>query len=191
MKKTGLIAITVMLLLAANAKAQFTQDKAKVEAMFKIEAGYMPFVSNLGDKGDNGYYIDDMRHIANANVIGGVNICQDFFVGVGAGYGYVAKPDDFGEGWHSFLGFVDFDYRPLDVEWAPMAGAKVGVSYLMADSPYENTLKPYAEINAGVNWFFNYVYRNMERNYASVYLTVGFAYTQQTTFIPVRVGLRF
>ena len=191
MNKLRLISLLFILVLASSANAQYVQNKPKLEPMFKIEAGYLPYVSNLGHKGDFGYYINDMRHMANANVIGGVNIDQDFFVGVGMGYGFVTKPDDFANGWHSILGFVDFDYRPLDVEWSPMVGAKVGVDYMMTDSPYDNTLKPYAEVNTGINWFFNYVYRNMERNYASIYFQVGFAYTQQTTFIPVRIGLRF
>ena len=86
--------------------------------------------------------------------------------------------------------FVDFDFRPLDVEFSPMVGAKVGASYMMSDSPYENTLAPYVEINTGLNWFFRYVYRNMERNYLSLYLELAFAYTQQTCFLPVRLGIR-
>ena len=191
MNKIKILSLLLVLAMAIPAKSQYVQNKPKLEPMFKIEAGYMPFISNLGNKGDFGYLINDMRHIANANFIGGVNIRQDFFVGLGGGYGYVTKPDDFGNGWSSILGFVDLDYRPLDLEWAPMVGAKAGVSYMMSNGPYENTLKPYVEVNTGINWFFNYVYRNMERNYLSLYFEIGFAYTQQTTFIPVRVGLRF
>jgi hypothetical protein len=72
-----------------------------------------------------------------------------------------------------------------------MVGAKAGASYLMADSPFGNTLTPYIEISTGLNWFFRYEYRNMERNYLSVYLELAFAYTQQTCFLPIRVGFRF
>ena len=107
------------------------------------------------------------------------------------GYGYVAKPDDLASGWHSAMAFIDLDYRPLDVEWAPMVGAKLGGHYMMADSPYGNTFAPYVELSTGLNWFFRYEYRNMERNYLSVYVELAFAYTQQTTFIPIRLGFRF
>ncbi len=179
------------LLFVSPANAQFSQAGSDYEYMFKGEVGYMPFVSNLGHEGENGYYINDLRHIVNVNVINGVNIKQNFFVGLGLGYGYVTKPDDFSTGWHSALAFVDFDYRPLDVEWSPMVGARAGAHYMMADSPYGNTLTPYFEISTGLNWFFRHEYRNMERNYLSIFLELAFAYTQQTTFIPIRLGFRF
>ena len=182
--------------VSLNAAAQFRQDRSDVEYMFKAEIGYMPYVMNLGDAGAYGYYISDLQHAAGLSVINGVNIKQDFFVGLGLGYNMVIAPSDianldFGKGWHCPMAFIDFDYRPLDVEWSPMVGAKAGASYLMADSPHGNTLKPYLEVSTGLNWFFRYEYRNMERNYLSLYLEVAFAYTQQTTFVPVRFGVRF
>lgn len=191
MKRLKSIILIAAFLMAGPLKAQFTQTGSIFEYMFKGEIGYMPFVSNLGNEGEYGYYINDLRHMVNANVINGVNIKQDFFVGVGLGYGYVAVPSDFSNGWHSAMAFIDFDYRPLDVEWSPMVGARVGAHYMMADTPYGNTLQPYAEISTGLNWFFRYEYRNMERNYLSVFVELAFAYTQQSTFIPIRVGFRF
>ena len=188
----ALLAVAVSLL----ATAQFRQDRSDYEYMFKADLGYMPFVMNLGDKGVNGYYISDLQHAASVNIINGVCIKQDFFVGLGLGYNMVIAPSDianfnFANGWHCPMAYIDFDYRPLDVEWSPMVGAKAGASYLMADSPYGNTLTPYIEISTGLNWFFRYEYRNMERNYLSVYLELAFAYTQQTCFLPIRVGFRF
>lgn len=188
----ALLAVAVSL----PATAQFRQDRSDYEYMFKADLGYMPFVMNLGDKGVNGYYISDLQHAASVNIINGVCIKQDFFVGLGLGYNMVIAPSDianfnFANGWHCPMAHIDFDYRPLDVEWSPMVGAKAGASYLMADSPYGNTLTPYIEISTGLNWFFRYEYRNMERNYLSVYLELAFAYTQQTCFLPIRVGFRF
>ncbi len=188
----ALLAVAVSL----PATAQFRQDRYDYEYMFKADLGYMPFVMNLGDKGANGYYISDLQHAASVNIINGVCIKQDFFVGLGLGYNMVIAPSDianfnFANGWHCPMAYIDFDYRPLDVEWSPMVGAKAGASYLMADSPYGNTLTPYIEISTGLNWFFRYEYRNMERNYLSVYLELAFAYTQQTCFLPIRVGFRF
>ena len=191
MRKINIVFVVVAVLLSLHASAQFSQDKSNYEYMFKAEAGYMPFVSNIGKAGDNGYYIDDQRHVANINVINGVNLYQEFFVGLGVGAGYVAQPKDLANGWLSALVFIDMDYRPLDVEFSPMVGARLGASYLMADTPYGNTLQPYAELLTGLNWFYRYRYRNMERNYRSVFVELGVAYTQQTIFLPVRVGIRF
>jgi len=181
----------LLALLPCFAKAQFSQDGSDFEYMFKAEVGYWPFISNLGEEGSYGYYISDLRHVANVNVINGVNIKQDFFVGLGLGYGMVSVPSDFLNGWHSAMVFVDFDYRPLDVEFSPMVGAKAGVNYMMADTPYGNTLTPYAEVSTGLNWFFNYRYRNMERNYRSLFVEVAVAYMQQSVLLPIRLGVRF
>ncbi|MBP5189926.1 MAG: hypothetical protein J6031_03305 [Bacteroidales bacterium] len=196
MNKIKLFFMFAAVAVSLTARAQFRQDRSDFEYMFKAEIGYMPFVMNLGDAGASGYYISDLQHAAGASVINGVNIKQDFFVGIGLGYSYVAVPKEviggnFANGWHCPMAFIDFDYRPLDVEWSPMVGAKAGASYLMADSPYGNTLTPYVELSAGLNWFFRYEYRNMERNYLSLYLELAFAYTQQAVFIPVRLGFRF
>lgn len=190
-KSIRFVSLLFLILAATTANAQYRQDRSEFEYMFKAEAGYMPFVANLGSEGENGYYISDQRHMVNVNVINGVNFRQDFFVGLGLGYGYAAKPGNFSEGWHTAMGFVDVDYRPLREEFAPMVGAKLGASYMMSDTPYENTLTPYLELSTGINWFFRFGYRNMERNYLSLYLELAVAYTQQTVFIPVRMGFRF
>ncbi len=191
MNKISTIFLALAMLVCVSAKAQFKQDFHKVEYMLKVEAGYLPFMTNIGHAGDNGYYNEDLRHAAGLNVINGVCISQDFFLGFGVGYNYVARPNDIAGGWHSGLAFADFDYRPIDDEWAPMLMARLGASYMMADNSYGNTLTSYAEVGIGFNWYFNYVYRNMERNYKSVYVTLGLAYMQQATFLPIRVGVRF
>ena len=196
MKSLKTFLIVSFIFAATATQAQFRQDRHDVEYMFKAEIGYMPFISNLGSEGDYGYIINDLRHGVGLNVINGVNIKQDFFVGLGLGYNLIAKPADItglniGEGWHCPMGFVDFDFRPLNEEWAPMFGARFGASYLMADNKYGNTLKPYVEVSTGVNWFFRHEVRNMERNYMSLFLELAVAYTQQTVFLPMRFGVRF
>lgn len=194
MKRTILMLMAVIALMPVY--GQFRQDRSEVEYMFKGELGYMPFVMNFGKEGPSGYYIDNLQHAVGANIINGVNIRQDFFVGIGLGYSFVALPSDmkdfnFGAGMHCPMAFVDLDYRPLDVEWAPMVGLRGGASYLMSNGAYGNTLSPYFELSTGLNWFFRYEYRNMERNYLSVYAEVAFAYMQQACFVPVRIGIRF
>ena len=196
MNKIKAFFLLVAIAISFTATAQFRQDRSDYEYMFKAEMGYMPFISNLGHEGDYGYIISNLEHGVGLNVINGVNIKQDFFIGLGLGASFIARPADmanfdFGAGMLCPKAFADFDYRPLNEEWAPMFGARVGASYLMSDGPYGNTLKPYVELLTGVNWFFRHVVRNMERNYASLYLEVGFAYTQQTCCLPIRLGIRF
>lgn len=195
MNKIKTIILVALLSVVTMASAQFSQDHPKAEYMFKAELGYLPFVSNLGHAGDNGYYIEDLQHMLNLNVINGVCLDQDYFLGIGVGYSNVFIPakvmNDIMGGWHNVMAFVDFDYRPLDREWAPLFYARGGADYMMAKSAYGSTLTPYAEIGLGINWYFDYRMVNMERNYRSLYLELGFAYTQQTTFLPVRLGIRF
>lgn len=196
MKQFRILILVCATMFSLSTNAQFRQDHAKVDYMFKAELGYLPFVDNLGDKGEYGYIINDMQHAVNVNVINGININQDFFLGLGLGYNFVAKPKDIGnlnidQGSHCPMAFLDFDFRPLNEEWAPMFEAKIGASYLMSDGPYDNTLKPYIELATGVNWFFNHEVRNMERNYKSLYMTIAFAYTQQACYVPIRIGFRF
>lgn len=196
MNKIKILFAFFALAVSLPAMAQFRQDRHDAEYMFKVEIGYSPFVSNLGKESEMGYIINDMRHAAGINIINGVNIKQDFFIGLGLGYNFVAKPADIGHinidnGWHCPMAFIDFDFRPLDEEWAPMFGAKVGASYLMTDGPYGNSLKPYIEVSTGVNWFFSHAIRNLEHNYKSLFIELAFAYTQQTCFVPIRLGLRF
>lgn len=191
MSKIRILAIALLLTFASTAMAQFRQDRHNVEYMFKWEAGYAPFVSNLGQPGPYGYYIEDLRHTAGLNLINGVCIKQEFFLGLGLGYDYMFRPADLAGGWHSALGFLDFDYRPFDRAWCPMGYARAGAHYMMGDTPYGNTLTPYFEIGMGVNWHYNYVLSNYERNYRSLILEVGVAYTQQTVYVPLRIGMRF
>ncbi|MBQ2508448.1 MAG: hypothetical protein II532_01605 [Bacteroidales bacterium] len=191
MNKISSILLTAALLFSLAAQAQFKQDFHKVEYMLKVEGGYMPFMTNAGHAGNFGYYNDDLRHVSTFSIINGVCVSQDFFVGLGLAYNYMARPDNFADGWHGGMAYVDFDYRPLEEEWAPMFYARAGGSYLMGEQGYGNTLTGYAELGLGLNWYFNYVYSNMERNYKSIYLTIGFAYMQQATYLPIRLGVRF
>jgi len=191
MNKIKSIILAVMLLLSSSAFAQFRQDRSIYEYMFKWEAGYAPFVSNLGNPGEYNFYINDLRHMAGVNLINGVCIKQDFYLGVGLGYDYVVNPSDLKGGWHSGLAFIDFDFRPLDMEWSPMVYAKGGAHYMMGKTPYGNTITPYLEVGLGANWYYNYVLSNMERNYHSLFFELGIAYTQQTVVIPFRIGMRF
>lgn len=192
MNRIKYLLLAIAILASCSVKAQFMQDKGKYEYMFKAELGYMPFISNFtNNKGENGYYIENQQHIANVNIINGLNISQDFFVGLNLGYGYVAEIADMANGKHNIMVGIDADFRPINEEFAPIVYGKLGASYLLSSGANGNTLTPYFEIGTGLNWFFSYAMRNMEHNYKTVYLTVGAAYMQQSLFIPVRLGYRF
>lgn len=195
MNKIKLFVLLVLATFVSTAQAQYSQARPECEYMFKAELGYMPFVSNLGHAGAEGYYLDNLQHMLNVNVINGINIDQDYFLGFGVGYANAFVPSQLSDnllgGKHCVMGFADFDYRPLSMEWAPMFYGRAGANYMLnSDGPYGNTLTPYIELGLGMNWFFDFRMVNMERNYRSLYLSIGFAYTQQTTFIPVRLGIR-
>lgn len=183
--------LAALLFAAGGAKAQYMQNRPPVEPMFKVSMGGAPFIANL-QKGDKGYILDHTQSFANANVMGGICISQDFFLGVGLGYNFFANPSDLANGLHGATAYVDFDYRPLQLELSPMLYAKAGASYLInPNGAYGNTLTPMVDLGVGCNWYYSHAVVNMERNYRSLYLTVGFAYMQQTAFLPVRIGLRF
>lgn len=182
------------MLMGFSAKAQYNQNRPDWEWMFKADLAYAPFMTNPNDKESDGYYLNNQQHFGGINVMGGACLSQDFFVGLGAGFNYYAVPSEIGDDLgHSHMGlqvYGDFDYRPLQDKFSPMVYAKAGASYMMSDEAYGNTLTPMVEVGLGCNWYFSHAVVNMERNYKSVYLTLGFAYMQQTFFLPLRLGIR-
>ena len=180
-----------MLFAALGAKAQYRQNRPAVEPMFKVGMGYAPFIANV-QKGDDGFILDHTQSFATADLAGGVCISQDFFLGLGAGYHYFANPNSLSDGLHGAVAYVDFDYRPLHIEFSPMFYGKAGASYLInPDGLRGNTLTPMVDVGVGCNWYYRHSVVNMERNYRSLFLTVGFAYMQETSFLPICIGLRF
>ncbi len=191
-----------MLLAATTAAAQFTQQRPNVEFMMKAELGYLHNVGNYGEpaiEGVNpndkpaGFNLNNHEEGAGLNIILGVNISQDFFLGGGLGYDYcfpihegniVKTPSQ------EAHAFIDMDFRPVGDTWAPMVGARIGGSFLMNPGNYGNTVSPYIELYGGLNWFYDHALQQMTRNYHSLYAEVGILMVQQTVFIPIRVGWR-
>lgn len=207
MKKINVLIFAALLGVSMSAAAQFSQLGPKNEFMFKVEAGYSLFMGNHGEAGYNGYYLSKFHHAAGLNVMAGLNISQDWFVGGGVGFNYYHNlQQGLAEPYPGINFFVDFDFRPIwqavmgldyqptSIKWAPMVGARAGGSLLMGDSYYGTTFTPMLEIYAGANWYYWYALfgmRNMERNWHSFYATIGVAYMQQTIFMPIRIGWRW
>ena len=201
MNRIKTIIVAALLALSFGASAQYSQLGPKNEFMFKAEIGYAPFMGNYGKLGENGYNLANYENAAGLNVMAGMNISQDWFLGLGVGgnYYHSLKIKDAKSHFGANV-FVDFDFRPIwkavmgvdyqptTIKWAPLMGARVGGSILMADQTF---FTPMAEAYGGINWYYAHGLRNMGHNWHSFYATLGVAYMQQTFFLPVRVGWRW
>ena len=204
MNKLKVLVVTVLVSVSLSAAAQYSQLGKKNEFMLKVDAGYAPFMGNVGEAGDYGFYLGEFHSAANANVMAGLNISQDWFVGLGAGFNYFHNFNhkevdalmgvnffadmDFRPIWKAIMGL---DYQPTSIKFAPLIGARVGGSLLFADNMM---FSPMAEVYGGLNWYYWYHIhgmRNMTRNWHSFYATIGVAYMQQTVFLPIRLGWRW
>lgn len=201
MKSIKVILLSFLLLSATAASAQYTQDNPKVEGMFKIEAGFLHNVGNYGsptndpnntNTQETGYNLNAWEEAAGLNVMGGINISQDFFLGLGAGYNFCApmRPVHLDRSSHMANIFLDMDFRPVGDTWAPMVGTRLGGSVLLNPNNYGMTMSPYIELYGGLNWFYDHALQQMSRNYHSLYVEAGVLFAQQTVFIPIRVGWR-
>ncbi|MBR1799360.1 MAG: hypothetical protein IJ761_05620 [Bacteroidales bacterium] len=205
MKFAKMLVIALTVGLSVPVAAQFSQLGPKNEKMLKIEAGYAPYMGNVGTAGEKGYYLSKFHNAINLNVMCGVNVSQDWFLGGGMGLNYFHNTSQAEA--QSLLGanvFFDFDFRPIwkavmgvdyqptTIKWAPLVGARVGGSVLLGDdSGYGTTITPMGEVYGGINWYYRHGLRNMEHNWHSLYATIGVAYMQQTVFLPIRVGWRW
>lgn len=204
MKNIKTLILIALIAVATSASAQFSQSKASVEYMFKVEAGYLHNVGNYGQANvnsngstnpadANSFALRDHEEAAGLNIINGINISQDFFLGFGLGYSYCYPLYQGNEGLdasHMGQAFIDMDYRPIEADWAPMVGARIGGSFLMNNNNYGTTMSPYVEVYTGLNWFYDHALQQMDRNYHSFYAEVGVVFQQQTIFIPIRLGWR-
>jgi hypothetical protein len=173
--------------------------------MLKVEVGAAPFMGNAGTPGDNGYNLSHYENAVGLNVMAGMNISQDWFLGGGVGGNYyfslkqqTADPMfganvfvdlDFRPIWKAVMGV---DYQPTSINWAPLMGVRAGGSMLFAD---QMLFTPLLEAYGGINWYYGQHYargmRNKTRIWHSLYATLGVAYMQQTVFMPLRVGWRW
>lgn len=207
MNKTRIIIATVLTVLAVNATAQYSQLGKPNEFMLKIEMGYAPFMGNVGQAGEHGYYLSKYHQAMGLNLLAGTNISQDWFIGGGVGANYyhnfqhaqavslfganVFADVDFHPIWQGLMGL---DYQPATITWAPMVGARLGGSVLMGQAEpdgYGTTITPMGEFYVGLNWYYQHGLRNMGHNWHSFYATIGVAYMQQTVFLPARLGWRW
>ena len=191
MKRFAFLLLLVVLGSTASVWAQYRQDRNLNKFMMKLEAGAMPYISNTGIEGEYGFIVNDRQMVGSVFMAMGINLVHDFFVGLGAGYNYFTAPSAVASAQHSATAYLDMDYRPFQTKYAPLISTKLGANYLLA-TPYGNSLKPYVEFCTGINVYTKFRFVNHERdNYSSWYFQIGVAHTQQTFFVPARIGLRF
>lgn len=204
MNRIKAILTVVLTTLTLGASAQYSQLGAKNEFMLKLEAGYAPFMGNVGNAGEHGFNVNKFHNAANANAMAGINISQDWFVGAGAGFAYyhnlqqgVVTPMmgvnafvdvDFRPIWQGLMGL---DYQPATIKWAPLVGARAGASIILDQPDYGMTVTPLAEVYGGINWYYLHGLRNMQHNWHAFYATIGVAWLQQAVLLPVRIGWRW
>lgn len=204
MRQIKVIVMAVLLGLTVPTMAQYSQLNSKVEFMSKVDLEFAPFMGNVGDAGEFGYYLANFQSAAGLSAMAGVNISQDWFLGGGVGYHYYANVKDFGTALHGVQVFADMDFRPIwkgimgvdyqpvTIRWAPVVDLRLGGSILLdAADRYGSNFSPLAEVSAGINWYYMHGLRNMEHNWHAFYLTIGVAYMQQTVFLPIRLGWRW
>ena len=203
--KIKVLVFAVLAGLSLSATAQYTQKLGSGnEFMLKVEGGISPFMGNVGEADATGYNLNKFHTGADLNVMAGINISQDWFLGGGRGACYFFSPNqesaeshfgvnifadmDFRPIWKAIMGL---DYQPTSIKFAPLLGVRAGGSMLFADNML---FTPLLEVYGGLNWYYWYhIYgmRNMSRNWHSFYVTIGIAYMQQTVFLPIRIGWRW
>ena len=155
MSRIKAIIAAALVALSFNATAQFSQLGASNQFMLKAEIGYAPFMGNYGKLGNEGYNLSYYQNAAGLNVMAGINISQDWFLGGGVGANYyhnfaqkeakslfganVFVDFDFRPIWKAVMGV---DYQPTTIKWAPLMGARVGGSLLFADKLVLRTRPP-------------------------------------------------
>lgn len=172
MNKLKLIAIGLITILT------FNQGYSQINYSIKAETGFLIYQNNTRavDPGPNwkGYNLYEQNGI-DFNIVNGINLKNKLFAGIGLGYLNF-------EGIDGFSAFADFEYLPLKTKLTPLINLKFGYSHIW--NQYKNgTGTGLCEFTVGMN------YRLTGK--IGIYAKSGFAMTQQSLLIPIRLGVRF
>lgn len=171
MKNLIIIGLTIFVFYSTG----FSQVRYSV----KVEFGYLDFKNTTIEiePGPNwkGFYLNDEQNGIDLNLINGITFKERIFAGVGLGYLNF-------EGIDGISIFGDFEYLPLKTKLTPLLNLKIGYNYIW--NQYEGgTGTTLSEFSAGIN------YRLTEK--LNIYFKSGFLFTQQSSLVPFRLGLRF
>ena len=162
----------LLLLICINCHSQ-------VDYSLKAEIGYLKFwYRGLEvDPGPNwkGYNLDKNENGIDLNVVNGINYNNKLYAGLGIGYLNFKGIDGLSI-------FSDFEYLPLKTRLTPLINLKIGYSHIW--NQYENGKgTALGELGFGLNYKLNESF--------SIYAKSGFLLTQQSLFLPIRLGIRF
>lgn len=154
--------------------------KAQVNYAGKINIGYMKYLDNIVtvDPADNwkGYNLRKEQNGIDFNLINGLSFKNNkLFTGLGIGYMNF-------EGTNGVSVFADFEYLPMKTRMTPLLNLKLGYSHIW--NQYEGgTGTILTEFGIGIN------YKVTEK--FGLFLKTGILLTQQSSLIPIAIGLRF
>lgn len=154
---------------------------SQVKYSGKFEAGYLNYQHQLvmvdadPGSGGKGYYLNNKQDGIDLNLINGVAAFDNrLFTGVGLGYQNY-------EGISGFAVFGNFEYIPLKSKLSPIIEIKIGYDHIW--NQYEGgTGTALSEIVAGINYKLS--------DKVAIYLKSGMLFTQQSSLIPIRIGIR-
>jgi hypothetical protein len=177
-RKIQLFSFTLFLFLTIVSFTAYCQ----AEYSAKVETGFLKYRYQLVqydlDPGSDwkGYYLDNEQDGIDLNLVNGVSFFENrFFTGVGIGY------QNF-EGINGITVFGDIEYLPLKSKLTPLLNIKAGYDHIW--NQYEGgTGTAFGEFAAGVS------YKLTEK--LNIYLKSGILFTQQSSLIPIRIGLGF
>jgi len=172
MNRLKLFIIGLITILTVN------QGYSQISYSIKAETGILKYQNNTiqVDPGPNwkGYNLYEQNGI-DFNIVNSIDFKNKLFAGIGIGYLNF-------EGINGFSAFTDFEYLPLKTRLTPLVNLKIGYSHIW--NQYENgTGTGLGELLIGLN------YRLTEK--IEIYAKSGFAMTQQSLLIPIRLGIRF
>lgn len=169
------LSVTVILLFAFSWTAL-----AQLNYSGKVEMGYLRFKRTTldVDPGPNwkGYHLNDGQNGFDLNVVNGISLAKEkVFIGIGVGYLNF-------EGINGFSVFSDFEYLPFKTRLTPLLNLKIGYDHIwnQYDGGRATTL---VDVGVGINYKLN--------DHLSMFLKSGFMLTQQSSLVPVRIGIRF
>jgi len=177
-KRFSIISFTLFLFLILTSFSSYSQ----VRYSAKVETGFLKYRYQLvqynqdPDFGGNGYYLDEEQDGIDFNVINGITLFGNrLFTGAGIGY----------QNFESINGvtvFGDIGYLPLKSKFTPLLNIKIGYDHIW--NQYEGgTGTAFGEFSAGVNY--------MLTEKLNIYLKSGVLFTQQSSLIPIRIGIGF
>lgn len=177
-RKLQLISFPLFLFLTIISFSSYSQ----VRYGGKAETGFLKYRYQLvqydidPESEWEGYYLDKEQDGIDINLTNGISLFEKrFFAGIGIGY------QNF-EGINGITVFGDIEYLLLKSRVTPLLNIKIGYDHIW--NQYEGgTGTTIVEFAAGVN------YKITEK--LSFYLKSGILFTQQSSLIPIRIGMGF